>query len=511
MDPDPIRLELLSAREMAEADRLTTALGISGYGLMERAGSAVADVCMSFLEAETKSRVVVLCGPGNNGGDGFVAARMLRAAGCEVTVGAMVPVARLRADASQAAQAWSGPVQGLDTVELAGADLVVDGLFGAGLARPLDGAMADFVAHLNASNKPVVAIDLPSGIDGDTGQVLGSAVEATTTVTFFRLKPGHLLLPGRVNCGRIVLADIGISADVLDEINPKALLNGPGLWARHYPIPSLEGHKYSRGHALVVSGAMPVTGAARLAARGALRIGAGLVTVASPSDALAVHAGQLTSIMVRACDGPHDLEAILGDGRKNVVVMGPGLGVGQGTRDLMEAALGGDAAGNPRSLVLDADALTSFAGDAQGLAKLISRARGPVAVTPHEGEFSRLFEHEGAEFRSASKLVRARAGAALLGTVLVLKGADTVVAEPGGCAAIAAEDAPWLATAGSGDVLAGMLGGLLAQGVPAFEAACAAVYLHVEAARQFGPGLISEDLPEALPSVLKRLLPTLAN
>ena len=500
--------DVLTTREMAQADRLTVGRGVSSYHLMERAGRAVADACLTNLEGTT-SRVVVLCGPGNNGGDGFVTARLLRDGGHDVVVAAMTSVERLRGDASIAAQAWCGPVESLDGVDLAAAGLIVDALFGAGLGRPLSGTSAGIVERINRCGKPVLAVDLPSGIDGDTGQALGIAVNATTTVTFFRLKPGHLLLPGRTHCGRIVLADIGIATDVLSEIAPKTLFNGPRLWGRTYPVPTPDGHKYARGHALVVSGAMPMTGAARLAARGALRIGAGLVSVASPSDAMPSHAAQLTSIMLQVCDSPETLARLLEDGRKNAVVMGPGLGVGGSTRDLVQTALRPSGEGHRRGFVLDADALTSFAGTADALAGFISAAPGPVVVTPHGGEFSRLFEQEDDEFRSPSKLVRARAGAAKLGAVLVLKGDDTVVAEPGGRAAIAAGQAPWLATAGSGDVLAGMAGGLLAQGMPAFEAACAAVYLHADAARHFGPGLISEDLPETLPEVLRRLLASL--
>lgn len=501
-------LEVLTARQMAEADRLTVAAGISEFRLMERAGSAVADVCLACLADTEKGRTVVLCGPGNNGGDGFVAARLLRGAGHDVAVAAVASLEHMRGEALLAAQAWDGPVESLDDVDLAGAGLLVDALFGAGLARPLTGATANIVERVNASGKPIVAVDVPSGIHGDTGQAMGVAVRATTTVTFFRLKPGHLLLPGRLRCGKIVLADIGIATETLGEIAPNTLFNTPRLWRRDYPVPSSDGHKYSRGHALVVSGPMPTTGAARLAARGALRIGAGLVTVASPTDALSAHAAQLTSIMLRVADGPEAVGRLLEDARMNAVVIGPGLGVGDTTRALVRAALTAAADRHRRSFVLDADALTSFAGDASALAGLISDAPGAVVVTPHDGEFSRLFEHEGDDFRSASKLVRARAGAARLGAILVLKGDDTVIAQPDGRASIAAGEAPWLATAGSGDVLAGMVGGLLAQGMPGFEATCAAVYLHAAAARHFGPGLISEDLPETLPIVLRELLAT---
>ena len=498
-------IALLTTAEMNQAERLTIVAGTTGRRLMARAGRAVADACQPLLRPTARARVLVLCGPGNNGGDGFVAACALRDAGHDVVVGASTDIASLKGDALAAARDWGGPVAPVEEAEIDAADLVVDALFGAGLSRPLEGAVRDAVDAVNAAGKPVVAVDVPSGVNGDTGQDLGGAVHATTTVTFFRLKPGHLLQPGRSRCGAIVLGDIGIAASALDAIRPRAFQNAEALWRGDFPFPGDSSHKYTRGHAVVLSGAMPTLGAARLAARGAARIGAGLVTVASPGNALAAHAAQLTSIMLRPCDGPEALTDLLADGRKNAVIMGPGLGVGAETRRLVEAALASPAKGEGRGFILDADALTSFSGDARALAALVARASGPVVVTPHDGEFGRLFSAEGNAFRGPSKLERARAGAARLGAVLVLKGDDTIVAAPDGAAAINEGRAPWLATAGSGDVLAGMIGGLVAQRMPVFEAACAAVHLHAAAARSFGPGLISEDIPEALPAVLRLL------
>ncbi len=344
---------------------------------------------------------------------------------------------------------------------------------------------------------------MPSGIDGNTGLVAGPAVRATETVTFFRRKPGHLLLPGKSYCGPVTLADIGIDPAVLPTIGVKTFANDPPLWRHCFPFPAATGHKYARGHALVVSGSAITTGAARMSARAALRVGAGLVTLASPTDALNVNAAHLTAVMLKPCDDAEALASLLSDARKNVVVLGPGLGPGAHARDLVGAALRPDpAAAEPRRVVLDADALTSFAGEADALAALIGGARGAVIVTPHDGEFRRLFEGDEPV---GSRLDRARAGAARLGAVVLLKGPDTVVASPDGRAAIAHAEAPYLATAGSGDVLSGLIGGLAAQGMPAFEAASAAVYLHAAAARAFGPGLIAEDLPEQLPRVLAAL------
>ncbi|HEX4767789.1 MAG TPA: NAD(P)H-hydrate dehydratase [Lichenihabitans sp.] len=495
---------ILSVAEMAKADRLTAETGVSLDRLMVNAGQAVARRCLTALRPG--ARVLVLCGPGNNGGDGYVVAVALKAADRDVRVASLVPSDQLRGDAARAAQRWGGAIEPVDEVDFSGLDLVVDALFGAGLSRPIEGGAAALIARLNASGVPVLAVDIPSGVDGDTGQVRGVAVQATSTVTFFRRKPGHVLLPGRLRCGATHVAEIGIGDDVLAEIAPKTWLNDPAWWRSAYPEPSVDGHKYSRGHALVVSGRMPTIGAARLAARGALRIGAGLVTVASPEDAVQAHAAQLTSIMLRPFDGAKGLAEILADRRKNAVVLGPGLGVGHETRDLVAEALKPAEGGAWRGAVLDADALTSFAGEAGALAELIAKTRGPVVATPHDGEFARLFKGDGPAFEDPSKLVRARAGAKRLGAVLLLKGDDTVVAAPDGRAALAVADAPWLATAGSGDVLAGFVGGLLAQGMEGFEATSAAVWLHGAAGRRFGPGLVSEDLPETLPAILRELL-----
>jgi hydroxyethylthiazole kinase-like uncharacterized protein yjeF len=335
---------------------------------------------------------------------------------------------------------------------------------------------------------------------------MGAAVRATETVTFFRRKPGHLLLPGRLLNGRLRLADIGIDATVLETIGPTIFENDPDLWQALVPVPRMDGHKYSRGHAVVVSGGAAATGAARLAGRAALRAGAGLATLASPREALAINAAALTAVMVRAVDGPVEFAALLADPRLNACVIGPGAGVGQPTCDMVLTALAG-----PRALVLDADALTSFAASPRVLfAAIRSQGYPQVVLTPHQGEFGRLFKQFDEISTAGSKLDQARRAALESGAVVLLKGPDTVVASPDGRAAIAANAPPWLATAGSGDVLAGMIGGMLAQGVPVFEAACIGVWMHGEAGQEAGPGLIAEDLPEVLPAVTRRLYDALA-
>jgi ADP-dependent NAD(P)H-hydrate dehydratase / NAD(P)H-hydrate epimerase len=492
--------ELLSNDEMAQADRLTMALGVPGIQLMENAGRAVADTVAA--RHRLGSRIAVLTGPGNNGGDGFVAARLLGERGYLVRVLTLVAPDQLTGDAGLAARAFSGAAEPASVEALAGVDVVVDALFGAGLVRPVEGIAGTLIEAINASGAATVAVDLPSGINGSTGAVMGTAIKAAETVTFFRRKPAHLLLPGRLYCGKVRVADIGISREVLDQIQPRTFVNAPILWGRCFPIPQICAHKYARGHAVVVSGPLSRTGAARLAARAALRAGAGLVTLASPREALPVNAAASLAVMVHAVDGAEELAGLLSDQRFNALAIGPGGGVGGTMRELVTAALDGE-----RAVVLDADALTSFADDPSSLWSRIA-ARGDAAarvLTPHQGEFARLFT--GQAFRNApSKLHAARAAAELSHAVVVLKGADTVIAAPDGRAAINDNAPPWLATAGSGDVLTGLVTGLLAQGMQGFEAACAAVWLHGEAATTVGPGLISEDLSEALPQIYTRLI-----
>jgi hydroxyethylthiazole kinase-like uncharacterized protein yjeF len=379
--------------------------------------------------------------------------------------------------------------------------LIIDALFGAGLSRPVSGEPFEMIEAINANGAPVLAVDLPSGVNGTTAAVMGAAVRATETVTFFRKKPAHLLLPGRLQCGRVRVADIGIDARVLEEIRPEAFENTPQLWRKSFPVPRADGHKYARGHVVVLSGEMASTGAARMTARAALRAGAGLVTLVSPHDALAINAAALTAVMVRPVENPVQFGELLGDKRYNACVIGPGAGVGPRTVDFVHTALS-----VRRHLVLDADALTSFAQMPDRLFESIKSSPDPqVVLTPHEGEFPRLFSDLSNKNPGRSKLERVRAAAERSGAVVLLKGPDTTVASPDGRAAIAANAPPWLATAGAGDVLAGIIAGLMAQGVAAFEAASIGVWMHGEAAREAGPGLIAEDLPETMPPVFRRL------
>ena len=488
--------ELLTPVEMALADALAIKSGVSGIVLMQSAGRAVFERATGLVEAGR--RVLVLCGTGNNGGDGFVAACLLREAGYGVEVALAGDPDKLKGDAGIAYQRMleSGIVP-VDAFccrpEKAG--LIVDALLGAGLDRPVTGKLGALIEAVNASGVKVLAVDLPSGINGATGSAMGVAIVAQHTVTFFRKKPGHVLYPGRGHCGEVTLAQIGIDDHVLQEVRPQIVENTPALWGREFPAAAATGHKYDRGHALVVSGPPFRTGAARLSAKAALRAGAGLVTMASPPAAMAENAAHLTAVMLREMADAEGLSNILADRRFNAILAGPGGGVDLAMRDTVQAMLG-----SGRACVLDADALTAFGDNREMLFSQIRVAGGEVVLTPHGGEFSRLFGETNGDRLGAARLAAGKCGA-----TIILKGADTVIAATDGRAAINTNAPPWLATAGSGDVLAGIVCGLLAQGMNGFDAACAAVWIHGAAAQEFGPGLIAEDIEKYMPAAFREL------
>jgi hydroxyethylthiazole kinase-like uncharacterized protein yjeF len=424
--------ELITPDDMYRADAAAVAAGASLEQLIANAGRAVAEEILRRFGAR---KTVVLAGPGNKGRDGKAAAAFLQSCG------------------------W--PVRVSD--EIGDAALIIDALFGAGLNRDFPGSLA---AEINGSGLPVVSIDVPSGVDGLTGQIRGAAVKADLTVTFFRKKPAHVLLPGRMQCGEVVLADIGIEGEVLAPLAIRQWENAKPELLRF----GASSYKFTKGHAVIMSGGPFASGASRLAATAALKIGAGLVTLAGKSDALKVHASHVTAVMLADVKDSKALVSLLKDKRKNAVCIGPGAGVGTATRSHVKACLGSGAA-----CVLDADTLTSFAAKPDELFQLIAKdpAR-PVVMTPHEGEFGRLFP----DIHNSSKIERARAAAARSGAVVLLKGADTVIAHPDGRAKVNTNAPSSLATAGSGDVLAGIITGLLAQGLGSFDAACAGAWLH---------------------------------
>ena len=481
---------ILTVAEMARADALAIKGGIPSLTLMEAAGEAVA---REVRRRWPRGPITVLCGPGNNGGDGFVAARLLHEAGWPVQLALLGERSTLRGDAAAAAARWTGAIATLTPAILDGATVAVDALFGAGLTRPLDGAARAMVEALNSCRVPCLAVDLPSGVQGDTGQVLGAAPQASATVTFFRRKPAHLLLPGRELVGDVVVADIGIPAVALDQIQPILAENTPALWLDRFPWPQPTDHKYRRGHLLIAGGEV-MTGAARLAARAARRIGSGLVTLACTRASHPTYAADSAGLITAIVDDDAAFAALLADARRNALLIGPGLGVTPQTR---ERTLTGLAAG--KACVIDADALTVFTGRPQDL---FDAAHSRCLLTPHEGEFARLFPELA---KLPGKVERARQAAAQAKMTVLLKGADTVIAAPDGRATINSNAPPTLATGGSGDVLAGMAAGLMAQGLPPFEAASAAAWIHGNAAAAFGPGLLAEDIPDQLPAALMRL------
>ncbi|MFV3073662.1 NAD(P)H-hydrate dehydratase [Niveispirillum fermenti] len=484
--------EILTVAQMYAADRAAMAAGISGPTLMEAAGRAVARAVRS-LSPDGPVPVTILCGPGNNGGDGFVAARHLRAAGWPVRVGLLGEKSALAGDAGWAAAAWAGPVLPATVRLLDGAGIIVDALFGAGLNRPVGGVALDLIMAMAGTGKPIVAVDVPSGINGDDGTVRGGAAPATITVGFFRPKPAHYLYPGRGLCGRVEIADIGIPDAVVNDMDVDILINGPSVWGRALPRRAATDHKYHRGHALVLGGTI-MTGAARLAARAALRMGAGLVTVACAPSAHMTYSLSMPSLIVQPIDDAGGFDALLSDTRRNAVLLGPGAGSGPLLRKVTLSALAANRAG-----VLDADIFTCFAGDLASLRR--AGLNGDWIMTPHEGEFRRLFGD-----LPGSRAERARRAASDSGAILVMKGPDTLIVHPDGRMRINHNAPPCLATAGSGDVLAGMILGLLAQGMGAFDAAAAGVWWHGEAGRRCGAGLIAEDLTEIIPAIRRDIL-----
>ncbi|WP_291896078.1 NAD(P)H-hydrate dehydratase [Maricaulis sp.] len=481
---------ILSTADIALCDRYAIEHGVAGTGLMENAGRAVAKaICQRWAPRPT----LILCGPGNNGGDGYVVARYLRDQGWPVTLASLVEPKALKDDALWAYQQWSGDTRLASRARTEDQALIVDAMFGAGLTRPLDGPAADLVRASNTADAIRVAIDLPSGLSGDMSALEGPVFHADLSVTFHRCKPAHFLQPGADLCGEVVLADIGIPNGWQAEITPVAYWNVSETWRQRLPCSGADTHKHQRGRLAVFSGPAGSTGAARLAAMAGLRTGAGLVTVVSPKNAMAENAEHLTAIMLREAEvqAGDDLSAL----RATSAVMGPAYGTGLTTRDQVLAALGGDT-----KMVLDADALSSFEGHKDAL---FAALRAEDVLTPHFGEFRRLFP--GIALGPENKIEIVREAAEKAGCVVLLKGADTVIAAPGQTPVVNTHASPVLATAGSGDVLAGLIAGLIAQGVDSFTAACAGAWIHGDAGWRFGQGLVAEDLPGSVAETLRRL------
>ncbi|MEL6979654.1 MAG: NAD(P)H-hydrate dehydratase [Pseudomonadota bacterium] len=530
----PLRRRLLSAADVRRIDQTAEALSAqsqAGGGvaaLMRRAGAAVAAAAERRFGARA-GRAAILAGPGANGGDGYVAARELMGAGREAIVLALAPPAP--GPAAEAERAWGAAggavLSGDDPAAEKAFDeaaYLIDALFGVGLTRPATGTAARWIAAANdaaarAEGPPILSVDIPSGVAVDTGRALGPAIAAAATVTFLAPKRGHRLGEGALLCGEVEVVQIGAPAEALARWPDQTTELAPFLWADegrdHGLGKPVDAHKYDHGAALIASGGRGASGAARLAARACLRIGAGLATVAAPEGAMAECAAQLTAVMLREAETPDAFAELLEDRRINAVLLGPGHGAHPGgaarSRAFIETLLGSEAYRAGRRLaVLDADALTCWPEPARLFEAL---ALGAAVVTPHGGEFARLFPDLGAALADPAEAARfgkieaCRAAASRAGAVVLLKGFDTVVAAPEGRAAVqtaaGARAAPWLATAGSGDALAGLILGLGARGFAAFEAAAAGAWLHLEAGRRAGPGLIAEDLPEAITAALR--------
>lgn len=479
---------LLTAEEARNADKAAIEASTSGETLMENAGRAIVDL---IVQEYKPCNVLVVCGTGNNGGDGFVTARMLKEKNWNVTLASVGNTEDIKGDAKTAQNKWNmagGATRTFSKDLLGDAKLVVDAIFGTGLTRDVSDAGKEAIVAINASALPVVAVDVPSGIHTDSGAVMGSAIQASHTVTFVRPKPGHVLLPGKAHTGQLHVYDIGISGD---KVKPKLYLNAPALWKHLLPLPKPDANKYSRGHTVVLGGPMQMTGASRLSAMAALRSGSGLVSIASSQDALPIYAMTLTAVMTKQVDNASQLATLLEDARISALLVGPGAGVTEKTRETTLQALK-----SKKACVVDADALTIFQFNTKPLFDAIS---GPTVLTPHEGEFERLFTTKGV------KTERAKEAAKQSGAVIVLKGNDTVIAAPDGRVSINANAPVWLATAGSGDVLAGIIAGLMGQGMPAYEAACAGAWIQGDVASRVGPGLIAEDLHSHMPATLKSL------
>jgi len=478
---------LLNVRDMYLADSLAMKSGVTGISLMGKAGQAVAK---AVCEIMPEGRVLVLCGPGNNGGDGFVAAAVLGKLGYQVQLCSMVPISGLKGDALHFAREWQGSVvHELGEADFSSADIIIDALFGAGLTRPLDGTCCNYAEW--SREKRVVSVDMPSGVSGDTGEIVGDvAFDAEKTVTFFMKKTGHCLYPGADLCGDVLVADIGVPQEVTAKLSLLCKENHPDLWSGQIPRYRYSQHKYHFGHSLVWGGEM--SGAGRLAAMSALRVGSGLVTVlCSEADRL-VYALTSPSLIIDEHKDRSELTAFFKNRKVSAFVLGPGGGRSDSFKSFVSDAL--EYCSVPG--VLDADAISVFEEKPEQLLSLLS---DQVVMTPHEGEFKKLFP----EVRG-SRLERARQAATKAGCILVLKGADTIIAAPDGRTVINTNAPYWLARGGTGDVLAGIITGLLAQGVSVFDAACAGVWLHGDAARRAGSGMIADDL---LMSVREAMVP----
>ncbi len=484
--------EILTNVEMAKADRLAIEGGVESFALMLNAGQAVVQ---EATQAFSHSRALILCGPGNNGGDGFVIGRLLREKGWSVRMACMIPADALKGDAARACTEWSGDVEGFDDLLVAPDELVVDAVFGTGLSKALEGPVVGAFERVREAGANVVAVDIPTGVDGDTGAADPHTLQADLTVTFFRKQLGHVLMPGMAWCGMVAVHNIGIPYAVLPRLEIQTNENMPDHWLPHIRPKTFFDNKYTYGHAIVFGGPR-MTGAACLAAHAALRTRVGMCTIVGDEGAADVYRSYLPNLIYEPYAGPEDFPAHLQDERRNAALIGPGAGR-DNPEGLRQAVLGACAAGDDKTIIVDADALNVFEDSREDLYKAL---RENCIITPHEGEFVRIFPD-----LKGNKLDRAKEAAKIAGCVVLLKGPDTVIAAPDGRSAVNTNAPPVLATAGSGDVLAGVITGLAAQRLEPFYAACAGAWIHGETGYLYGPGLMASDLPDLIPQVLREL------
>ena len=482
---------ILSCKNHRDLDKKTIKKFISGYTLMENAGKVIFKIIKKKFKKQKK--IKILCGPGNNGGDGFVVAKLLKEDGyLNINLFCLVTKKKLKGDAKLAAKKFGDNFKSFSNFKISSNDVIIDGIFGSGLKKNISGNLKKIIEKINLKKPYCISIDVPSGINGDTGQVQGVAVKSNDTITFTRKKIGHLLSPGKEYCGNIIVTDIGVNLEKL-LFKPHIFENHPDNWKNKFPWPNQKSHKYTRGFTLIICGEK-MTGASRLAARGVARIGCGLLCLGVPKKSFDIYSIENPIALIETVDDENDLNNLLKDKRINTILIGPGLGINKKKLKLILKII----KEKKRIVVLDADALKN------NFKKILLKNRTKIVITPHEGEFTQVLKDLNIK-NNKNKLSLAIKFVKKTKINLILKGNTTIICSQDGQISINTNSSPFLATGGSGDVLAGMITGLISQGMNIFEACCASVWIHGEIAKIKGPGLIAEDLPEMIPNVLKKL------
>jgi len=482
---------ILSCKNHRDLDKKTIKKFISGYTLMENAGKVIFKIIKKKFKKQKK--IKILCGPGNNGGDGFVVAKLLKEDGyLNINLFCLVTKKKLKGDAKLAAKKFGDNFKSFSNFKISSNDVVIDGIFGSGLKKNISGNLKKIIEKINLKKPYCISIDVPSGINGDTGQVQGVAVKSNDTITFTRKKIGHLLSPGKEYCGNIIVTDIGVNLEKL-LFKPHIFENHPDNWKNKFPWPNQKSHKYTRGFTLIICGEK-MTGASRLAARGVARIGCGLLCLGVPKKSFDIYSIENPIALIETVDDENDLNNLLKDKRINTILIGPGLGINKKKLKLILKII----KEKKRIVVLDADALKN------NFKKILSENKTKIVITPHDGEFTQVLKSLNIK-KKKNKLIAATEFVKKTKINLILKGNTTIICSQDGRISINTNTSPFLATGGSGDVLAGMITGLISQKMDIFNACCAAVWIHGEIARMKGPGLIAEDIPEMIPKVLKKL------